>query len=93
MDEANKEPHSVAITARCEPLSLAAATTNLTLFSPATFFAVKQQKARLDPMNTDPTRLPLMMEVEGVVLECGIMVFGLLRNLLFDVCELWRWSV
>ena len=27
-----------------------------------------------------------MMEVEGVVLECGIMVFGLLRNLLFDVC-------
>ena len=37
--------------------------------------------------------LPLMMEVECVVLECGIMVFGLLRNLLFDVCELWRWSV
>ena len=27
-----------------------------------------------------------MMEVEGVVLECGIMVFGLLRNLWFGVC-------
>ena len=27
-----------------------------------------------------------MMEVLGVVLECGIVVFGLLRNLLFDVC-------
>ena len=27
-----------------------------------------------------------MMEVQGVVLECGILVFGLLRNLLCDVC-------
>ena len=26
-----------------------------------------------------------MMEVQGVVLERGIVVFGLLRNLLFDV--------
>ena len=27
-----------------------------------------------------------MMEAWCVVLECGIMVFGLLRNLLFGVC-------
>ena len=27
-----------------------------------------------------------MMEVQGVVLECGIVVFGLLRKFLFDVC-------
>ena len=27
-----------------------------------------------------------MMKVQGVVLECGIVVFELLRNLLFDVC-------
>ena len=32
------------------------------------------------------TRLPLIMEVQGVVLECGIVVFGLLRNFLFHVC-------
>ena len=34
-----------------------------------------------------------MMEVQCVVLECGIMVFGLLRNLLFGVCELWSLNV
>ena len=34
-----------------------------------------------------------MMEVGCVVLERGIMVFGLLRNLLFGVCELWSLNV
>ena len=32
------------------------------------------------------TRLPLIMEVQCVVLECGILVIGLLRSFLFDVC-------
>ena len=43
--------------------------------------------------------MPLMMEVQCVVLECGIVVFGLLRKQLFGVCVcvcvcgLWSWSV
>ena len=50
-----------------------------------------QTRSRTDEAKTTTIhhslmRLPLMMEVEVVVLECGIMVFGLLRNLLFDVC-------
>ena len=32
------------------------------------------------------TRLPLTMEVQCGVLECVIVVIGLLRSLLFDVC-------
>ena len=31
-------------------------------------------------------KLPLMMEVQFVVLECGILVIGRLRSFLFDVC-------
>ena len=37
-------------------------------------------------VRTVRARMPLMMEVQCVLLECGIVVFGLLRNLLFDVC-------